>query len=267
MKISFVKYQGAGNDFILIDFRSLALPANLPYFARLFCDRRYGIGADGLILLFDSETADFKMRIFNADGSEPSMCGNGIRCLYDFIQKQSPLKIETSSGLLDCCRRGEEIAVNLGIPRIVHWPIEIDQREVFILDTGVPHAVVFVDDLNDMDVDKMGASIRFNSQFSPSGVNVNFAAIDGENRLCVRTYERGVEAETLACGTGSAAAAFVSMKEKGLISPVNIFTRQDFEKKQYHSRLRFHLHDDAIEMLGSVQRVFEGSVTLENLQT
>lgn len=271
MKLSFTKYHGAGNDFILIDFRNASPLLDPALLARRLCARRLGIGADGLILLCPSEAADFKMRIFNADGSEPSMCGNGIRCLYDFVQKReiipSELKIETLHGILTCRRNGEEIVVNLGAPEIIHWPIHLDQGQLFVLDTGVPHAVLFVDELDKVDVAEVGKKIRFHSQFAPQGVNVNFATIDPKGALSIRTYERGVEAETLACGTGAAAAAFVAMKHRGLPSPVFIQTRLCFEKDpiEYRKDLSFQFCEDGegkmqIEMLGKAQEIFEGLI-------
>lgn len=250
--IPFSKYHGAGNDFILIDARSLSFedPAQM---ARRLCDRRHGIGADGLILLCASSVADYKMRIFNADGSEPAMCGNGIRCLYDFIGIPTELKIETLSGILTCRRVGDEIAVNMGAPRILH------ESPIFVVDTGVPHAVLFVDNLNAVDVLRQGAAIRFDPRFSPGGVNVNFAAIDSEGRLSLRTYERGVEGETLACGTGAAATAFLAMKQRGLTS-MAAHTRLSFETFSYHPHLRFQLSEGSIEMLGQAQEVFKGLI-------
>lgn len=271
MKISFTKYHGSGNDFILIDSCYLPPQFDIPLFARSLCDRRQGIGADGLILLCSSSVADYKMRIFNADGSEPSMCGNGICCLYDFIQKRescsSELKIETLHGILKCRRSQEEIGINLGVPRILHWPIELSQRSIFVVNTGVPHAILFDDELDIRNVSEEGAKIRFHPQFAPVGVNVNFVSVTADGQIKLRTYERGVEGETLACGTGAAAAAFVSMKHHGLKEPISVFTRLSFEKGpiKYRQGLRFQFCSDnkgelEIELLGSAKKVFEGFV-------
>jgi len=271
VKISFTKYHGSGNDFILIDSCHLPSQFDIPLFARSLCDRRQGIGADGLIVLCSSSVADYKMRIFNADGSEPSMCGNGIRCLYDFIQRRencsSELKIETLHGILKCRRLNEEIAINLGAPRILHWPIELPQGVVFVVNTGVPHAILFDDELDNKNVSEEGAKIRFHPQFAPVGVNVNFVSVTSQGQIKLRTYERGVEGETLACGTGAAAAAFVSMKHYGLKEPISVFTRLSFEKGpiEYRQDLRFQFCSDnkgelEIELLGSAKKVFEGFV-------
>jgi diaminopimelate epimerase len=274
MKVPFTKYHGAGNDFILIDFRHLSSQFDIPSLARHLCERRLGVGADGLILLFPSSVADYKMRIFNVDGSEPSMCGNGIRCLFDFIQKHEnrplELNIETLHGILKCRNSGEEIAVNLGVPRILHWPIELSQGQIFVVNTGVPHAVLFVDDLSDKNFVEEGAKIRFHPLFAPIGVNVNFVCINSESQIALRTYERGVEDETLACATGAAAAAFVAMKTRGLTMPISALTRLKFEKDsiEYRQDLRFQFCKDdrgdlEIEMLGCAQKVFEGIVNFE----
>jgi diaminopimelate epimerase len=276
MKIPFKKYHGAGNDFILMDFRHFLPQYDIPSFARCLCDRRLGIGADGLVILCSSSLADYKMRIFNADGSEPSMCGNGIRCLFDFIQKRenrlSELKIETLHGILKCRRSGEEITVNLGVPRILHWPIELPQGLAFVINTGVPHAILFDDDVDHKNIAEEGAQIRFHPQFAPVGVNVNFVSVKSERQITLRTYERGVEGETLACGTGAAAAAYVAMKYRGLKAPISVLTRLSFEKEpmQYRQDLQFQFWKNnqgelEIEMLGSAKEVFEGVIHFTKL--
>ncbi len=276
MKIPFKKYHGAGNDFILVDFRRFPPQFDISSLAYFLCDRRLGIGADGLVLLCSSLVADYKMRIFNADGSEPSMCGNGIRCLFDFIQKREKrsleLRIETLHGILKCRRSAEVIAVNLGVPRILHWPIELPQGVVFVVNTGVPHAILFDDKLDSKNVAEEGAKIRSHPQFAPVGVNVNFVSVDSENQITLRTYERGVEGETLACGTGAAAAAYVAMKHRGLKAPISVRTRLSFEKEpiEYHQHLQFRFckndqEEWEIEMLGPAQEVFEGVVTAPSI--
>jgi len=230
VKLPFVKYHGAGNDFILIDARFFVLQAP-SLLARSLCDRRRGIGADGLLLLLPSSKANYRMQIFNVDGSEPAMCGNGIRCLFDFIQKRvdpaSELLIETKQSVLRCRRVGEEIGVSLGAPQILHFPTA-KESPLYVVDTGVPHAVHFVEDLDAVDVAKLGREIRFDSRFAPEGVNVNFVSILREGEIVLRTYERGVEGETLACGTGAAAAAFVAWKLGKSKSGVSVLTRSSF---------------------------------------
>jgi diaminopimelate epimerase len=259
MKISFAKYHGAGNDFVLVDARRFPSQFDFAALARRLCDRREGVGADGLILLCSSNNADYKMRIFNADGSEPSMCGNGMRCLFDFVQSENELKIETLHGIMKCRRADSEIAVNLGTPRILHWPIELPQGKAFVVNTGVPHAVLFGDDIDARNVLEEGAKIRFDPRFAPVGVNVNFVCIKSKAHIAMRTYERGVEAETLACGTGAAAAAYVALKQYDLSQPISVSTR--FQTQAL--RFKFtpdNLGDLEIEMIGPATKVFEGAV-------
>lgn len=276
MKIPFTKYQGAGNDFVILDFSSFSPNLNLELLSRHLCDRRMGIGADGLILLLPSEVAHYKMRIFNADGSEPTMCGNGIRCLFDFIQSKecNPLiKIETGCGILVCQRKDTEISIHLGIGKVLHWPILLFQEPIFVVDTGVPHAVVFVENLDEVAIVNEGVKIRFHPHFMPQGVNVNFVQVDSSERIFIRTYERGVEAETLACGTGAAAAALVAFKRYHLSSPIRVFTRLSFIQKpiEYQQALSFQLNElgdqTQIEMLGKVQHVFEGFIDIRPYYT
>lgn len=260
MKIPFSKYHGAGNDFVIIDSKCIPSNIDFSHLARLLCHRQKGVGADGLIVFFSSAIADYKMRIFNADGSEPAMCGNGIRCLFDLLQKQEDvLNIETLHGVLSCCRKDGEIAVNLGVPKILHWPIKLPEGDVFVVDTGVPHAVLFVDELDKVNVSEIGTQIRF-----AHDVNVNFVSVLDNKKIALRTYERGIEGETLACGTGAAAAAFVAMKQYHLLSPVSTLTRSSFDQTptQYQQYLRFQFHGSELEMYGNAIEVFQGVLTM-----
>jgi diaminopimelate epimerase len=245
--LHFAKYHGAGNDFVLIDARQVSLQWET--LAQRICERKTGIGADGLLLLLPSSTADFRMRIFNADGSEPAMCGNGIRCIVDFIhtleQVPDTLRIETLAGVFTCTRAEGEVAINLGVPKILHWPIVLPHGKVFVVDTGVPHAVVLVDDIEKTNVEKEGRILRFHEAFAPHGVNVNFASITSD-KITVRTYERGVEGETLSCGTGCAAVAFVAKEFLKIKDPISV------------SSMRFSFADGQIHMLGPIYRVFDG---------
>lgn len=275
-RFPFVKYQGAGNDFVLIDL-SHSLPSlDWADLARRLCERRHGIGADGLLLLLPSKIADYRMSIFNADGSEPAMCGNGIRCLADYIFKRNPalqeVSIETMNRVLKCRMDAGGIAVDLAAPSILHWPIELDREAVYVVDTGVPHAVIFVQALDQVAVESQGRKIRFDSRFAPHGVNVNFAFVGSDGTLFLRTYERGVEGETLACGTGAAAAAFVAMKIHHLGQTVQVSTRSSLESAtaEYRPLLRFNFFasaqgEHAIEMIGGAKQVFEGAVDPESL--
>lgn len=214
--ILFTKMVGAGNDFVVIDAqRSL----NYKKLAIKMCHRTEGIGADGLLVLEKSSSSDYKMRIFNPDGSEAEMCGNGIRCLSAYIVKNNkPQKkifsIETLSGTILAEAKGEIACVRLSPPcdYTPDIPIKILNRQMVVhyIDTGVPHVVIFVDGLNNIDVKKIGPLIRFHRRFSPRGTNVNFVEQLKKDLVAIRTYERGVEDETRACGTGSVASAIIS---------------------------------------------------------
>lgn len=207
--------QGAGNDFVVMDH-----DPRLDYasFSRKVCDRHRGIGADGVIILDVSTRCDHRMRIFNADGSEAEMCGNGARCLAVYIANKFAVvpevfTVETKAGSLHASVQGDIAAVQLSDPADYRPRIEIKvagQKLIgHFINTGVPHVVVFVQGLQEMDVDGLGRLIRQHSLFAPKGTNVNFVEMVKDGVVAVRTYERGVEAETLACGTGSVASAII----------------------------------------------------------
>nr|BCX01226.1 MAG: diaminopimelate epimerase [Bacteroidota bacterium] len=217
MKIPFWKMSGAGNDFVVLDNRSLALPPEThARWARRLCERRSGIGADGLLLLeADSEYA-FRMRYYNADGSRGRMCGNGARCLAYFAWEHGipddPVWFRTDVGPF-CARRAGPRRVRLDWPEPQRWHtgLELDGWPAVWIDTGTEHLVVGpLADLDALDVPRIGARLRAHEALGPEGANVNFVTPIGEDSLRVRTYERGVEAETLACGTGAVAAACVA---------------------------------------------------------
>ncbi len=215
--ISFVKMAGAGNDFIVIDAPRERI--NLKKLAVKMCDRTDGIGADGLLVLDESKKADFKMRIINADGSEAEMCGNGARCMAAYIvrhrkPRQEIFTMETLAGVLDAQADGEVADVRLSPPQDYRPDISVkidgQKTTIHYIDTGVPHAIVYVDDLSSTDVNHLGRIIRYHDEFKPRGTNANFVEYAQKNLVHCRTYERGVEGETKACGTGSVAAAIVS---------------------------------------------------------
>lgn len=211
MKLNFDKYQGTGNDFVMIDNMQNDLPRALSADeVNQICDRRFGIGADGLIILEPADEHDFKMVYYNSDGNQSTMCGNGGRCAVAFAKKIGIIIDETSFLAID----GEHHAtisnttVSLGMQNVV----DIISKETFHqLDTGSPHYVAFVEDINDINVAQEGALIRNSPLFKEAGINVNFVEEKSDNSLFVRTYERGVEDETLSCGTGVTAASLVQM--------------------------------------------------------
>jgi diaminopimelate epimerase len=232
--ISFTKMESGGNDFIIIDNRKKILPRTLSRLAVNLCRRRSSIGADGLILLEKAEKADYRMRIFNPDGSEPEMCGNGARCLarFAFIRRigSAEAVIETRAGNVKAQVTGKKVKVRLGNPSGIDLNFKISlkpgiSQKVNFINTGVPHAVVFVSTLNKVDVQNLGRAIRYHKRFGPAGANVNFIAVQGKNSIYIRTYERGVEDETLACGTGAVASALISGLQGKVSSPVKVHTR------------------------------------------
>lgn len=240
MLIPFSKYSGCGNDFIIIDNRKSIFPIKDRQAIARLCKRKEGIGADGLILLENSQNADFLMRFFNSDGTNGEMCGNGIRCLHDFICQIHP---ETAEWTIEICSRilstksiGEDVQVQMLPPQAIRWEMHVQGKTLHSLNTGVPHVVQFVDDLEQVDFDKLGPSLRHHKEFSPHGTNVNFAHVQGST-VHMRTYERGVEAETLACGTGATAVALSAAKAFSLTSPVKVQQRSgeiliiEFSKK------------------------------------
>lgn len=209
MKLHFYKYQGTGNDFVMIDNRSLFFPKDDVQLINKLCDRRFGIGADGLILLEPSETADFTMVYYNADGNEGSMCGNGGRCLVAFANQLEVIKNETTFDAVDGLHYA---TINNGIVSLKMIDVsEIStQNTDLFLNTGSPHHIQFSNDVAAINVKQLGAEIRHGAPYFEEGTNVNFAEQVSENFFKVRTYERGVEDETLACGTGVTAVAIAA---------------------------------------------------------
>jgi len=235
-QIKFHKMTGAGNDFIVIDHRRRSIK-NTGDFAREVCDPHYGVGADGVVLLENSKKSDLRMRIINADGSEAEMCGNATRCVALYANKRmrfgKNLSLETKAGEIKTQILGSRVRSNFTIPRDYqsHSKIRIEGKELsyYFVDTGVPHAVVFVKDLEKFPVVEVGRAVRRHKQFAPRGTNCNFVQIKNAHTLLIRTYERGVEDETLACGTGVVASAVVSVAEGFCKTPVKLITRSGEE--------------------------------------
>lgn len=264
--IKFTKSVAAGNDFAIIDNRRGALKNDLVQLAKKLCSRIYGIGADGLLLVEKSKNADFKMRIFNSDGSEAEMCGNGSRCaaLYAHDRKIAPasMRIETAAGVLNADVQGRNVKVKFTDPKDIQWNLCLMIHEcpykVNLANTGVPHVVHFVDDLDAVEVKKLGSKMRYHEDFSPRGANVDFVEITNKNKnkIAVRTYERGVEDETLACGTGAVASAIISAEAEKLASPVTVETRSGEVLKVYFESQEGNFKNVYLE--GPARLVYEG---------
>jgi diaminopimelate epimerase len=232
--IPFSKLNGSGNDFILIDNRAGIVSAeDLPRLARTLCRRKFSVGADGLIAIEDTETADFRWHFFNADGSSAEMCGNGGRCAARFAAERGiagpELTFETLAGRIRAVVAGKRVKLEMVLPTDLRLPMEIPltagTRRGGSVNTGVPHVVLAEEDLDRVDVKTLGREIRNHSLFSPAGTNVNFVRRTGEAAIEVRTYERGVEDETQACGTGVVASVLIGACWWGLPSPVAARTK------------------------------------------
>ena len=221
MKHTFFKYQGTGNDFVMIDNRQKLFDKSNTKHIAFLCDRRFGIGADGLILLENHDELDFKMVYYNADGQPSSMCGNGGRCAVAFAKKLGIINNETTFLAVDGPHyaHSREDGSWVSLQMIDVSVLERD-GEAWVLNTGSPHFVSQVQNLSQLDVYACGKAIRYNNTYAEKGINVNFIEEDAVG-YAVRTYERGVEDETLACGTGVTAVALAMAKEKGLIGTQN----------------------------------------------
>ncbi|RXE55697.1 diaminopimelate epimerase [Methanoculleus taiwanensis] len=273
MEITFTKLQGNGNDFILIDEhdREIIPDGMKAQFASLYCDRRFGIGADGVLFLQPSEEADIKMRLFQPDESEAEMCGNGIRCLvkyaYDAGYVQESCTVETAAGIMPVTMGYNEeetefrAAITMTEPEFARARIpatgdgdyteKIAGHTVYAVNTGVPHAVIFVREIGAVDIGKIGPIVRNHPTF-PKGANVNIVEVGEDDTLRIRTFERGVEAETYSCGTGATASAAVAHRQ-GLVGKTVAV-----ETMGGALVIRFR---DGTTMEGPAETVFTGSIS------
>ncbi len=272
--IAFEKMNGTGNDFVIIDNRTLRIPlAEQADLARKICRRMFSVGADGLIFVEESTIADFAWNFYNADGSVAEMCGNGSRCVARFAYRHGiagkKMKFATLAGIIEAEVGEEESVVRVKMTRPQDFRLELllpvgdQERAVGFVNTGVPHAVIFVDNV-DVPVKTWGRALRFHQMFEPKGTNVNFVRVLPEGRLKVRTYERGVEAETMACGTGVVASALFAALQKGMESPVEVITSGGDMLTIY-----FDLYDgpvaDNVFLEGQTRLVCTGNLTAEAL--
>ena len=258
MKIPFQKYQGTGNDFVMIDNRANFFPKNNIKYIEKLCDRRFGIGADGLILIENDDATDFKMVYYNSDGNESSMCGNGGRCIVAFAKKLGILNDSTTFIATDGLHKAT-IDVN-GIVSLQMKDVEeikIENDYVF-LNTGSPHHVKLVDDLENYDIKNKGAAIRYSDLYGKAGSNVNYVSQKSENHFQVRTYERGVEDETLSCGTGVTAVAIA-------MNAIGKTNSNEINLDVQGGKLKVSFENDNgnyknVHLIGSATFVFEGEI-------
>jgi len=258
----------SGNDFILIDNRDGRVNSQFADVKDLvvkICRRRHSVGADGLILIEKSESHDFRWRFFNSDGSEAEMCGNGGRCAARFAYMKGIAKdkitFETAVGVIKATVHGSRVKLQLTQPEALKldYPIKLEDKEIFIssVNTGVPHAILIVDDTERIPVQELGRTLRYHGAFGEKGTNVDFVEIIDKHHVKIRTYERGVEGETFACGTGAVAAGVV-LKEKKLIkTPVNVETKGGELLKVYVG--------DEVYLEGETRIIYEGLLHEEAL--
>ncbi len=264
--LRFTKMDGAGNDFILIDNRAGDIHLNGSQIARL-CDRHRGIGADGILLLENpSDHVDFRMRYFNADGGEAEMCGNGARCFARFANKvagaEGKISFETPAGVISAELAGDLVALQMTEPTDLQLsvPLQIgaEKKIVHFINSGVPHVVVPVAQVGNVDVSREGSALRHHKAFLPKGANVNFIEKRGADKIAVRTYERGVEDETLACGTGVVASALIFAATENVKGPVAVIARGGDELRVGFEKIDKQFR--SVTLTGPAEFVFEGTI-------
>lgn len=266
--LTFTKMNGAGNDFVMVDNRTGSLALDKTTIARL-CDRHRGIGADGLLAVEPAQNgADFRMRYYNADGGEAEMCGNGARCFARYASrlsgKQNAVSFETIAGVITAKLLGDRVQLQMSQPKDLALGAALDvagtNLTVHFVNTGVPHAVVPVEDLEAVEIRKLGSGIRYHNHFAPKGTNANFTQVLGPGKLAIRTYERGVEDETLACGTGVVASALIHHELTGAPSPIGVVVRggDTLEVGFEHDGSGYR----NVTLTGPADFVFDGQVTL-----
>jgi len=266
-KIKFTKMVATGNDFVVIDNKDSIFGSRLSTIAKRLCDRKFGIGADGLLVIERSKREDFKMRIFNPDGSEPEMCGNGSRCIALFAKirriAKKDMEIRTKAGRLSASVENESVKINMTEPHgmRLNMNLKIQGKSIIVhyINTGVPHVVYFVNNIEKVDICKIGSAIRFHREFSPEGTNVNIVQKRSNSSIFVRTYERGVEEETLACGTGSVASGIIASFIEEYRSPVKVCTKGG-DLKIYFNKKGKKVTDVFLE--GQAKEVFNGEINI-----
>ena len=264
--LRFTKMNGAGNDFVLIDNRLGDLRLAPEQISKI-CDRHRGIGADGVLILERAANgADFRMRYYNADGGEAEMCGNGARCFARYASRVAgpaeKLSFETPAGVIGATLQGELVCLNMSEPKDLKLGITIplpdQQLSAHFVNSGVPHVVVPVDDLEKVDVRGLGSAVRHHDLFAPKGANVNFLRQRGDKAISIRTYERGVEDETLACGTGVVASALIFATLQNVEGPIGVLVRGGNELQVAFDRTGDQFKE--VTLTGPADFVFEGTI-------
>jgi diaminopimelate epimerase len=266
--LRFTKMNGAGNDFVMLDNRAGDIQLD-PKLIRLICDRHRGVGADGILLLEKAENgADFRMRYYNADGGEAEMCGNGARCFARFVDKvagaREKISFETPAGVIGARLHGDLVTLNMSDPTDLRLnvPLQIDGEDatVHYINSGVPHVVVPVSRVDVVHVRTRGEAIRRHKMFSPKGANVNFLQKSAAKKIAIRTYERGVEDETLACGTGVVASALIFAATEKVDGPISVLVRGGSELTVGFEREGEKFRD--VTLTGPAEFVFEGEIEI-----
>lgn len=268
---AFQKFEASGNDFVLIDDRKEEISLSSKTIQQI-CDRRKGIGADGVIFLKKSDRADFKMKIFNSDGLEAKSCGNGLCCFFEFLKrlgfKKKCHKIELVDEIVTLSSKNGKVSVQMNPPRdiFINQKINLNGEEIIYdyVYSGVPHVIVYVPDVQEINLISLGKQLRFHPKFVPEGANVNFVQKINDEQVMARVYERGVEGETLACGTGASAiaiSAHFSQKMKKFIH-VHFLGGEIC--------VSFSVRNPAqvvnLSVLGSAKSVFEGAIEIQNME-
>lgn len=266
--LRFTKMNGAGNDFVMIDNRAGDLQLATAQIV-MICDRHRGVGADGVLVLERPRNgADFRMRYYNADGGEAEMCGNGARCFARYASRVAgpveKLSFETPAGVIGAALQGDLVCLQMSEPKDLRLNIKVPLGEQMIeahfVNSGVPHVVVPVDDLETVDVRGRGSAVRHHQLFSPQGANANFLKRRGEKQIAIRTYERGVENETLACGTGVVASALIFSALERVDGPIGVLVRGGNELKVGFEKTGEQFKN--VTLTGPADFVFEGSIEI-----
>lgn len=264
--ISFIKYVATGNDFISLDNRKMDFSTEyLSELSQKMCKRKFSVGADGLLALENSDDSHIKMRIFNPDGSEVEMCGNGLRCIALYAQDlglcDRLVSIETLAGEMKAEIKKSKVKTQFQNPYDIELNFSLDMSKekkltVNYVNTGVPHVVFFTDDVSEENVVNLGKKVRYHEKFQPEGTNVNFVEILDEENVKIRTYERGVEDETLACGTGAVASAVIGSSLNLIRQPVNLKTKSGDSLTVFLKKHDSEIRDVYIE--GKVKKILKG---------